>query len=206
MLHRPTNGKIESQVSKMSKLIMVLDTETTGLPTLVGKSYATPSQFEHYATARLLQLAFKVYTPDGKLVYEYDQLRRPQKFAVAATHIHGITPEMTATGIPFHEMAATLEDQLQKCDVLVGHNIKFDVAILKSEACRYSCNALLDMLDKIQKRCTMLGSKLIYGKNKKLTDLYNLRTGTCLVGAHNAAADVRATAVCYFSLIGVRIS
>ncbi len=95
--------------------------------------------------------------------------------------------------------------------VLIGHNIKFDINALGAEFIRSGIET--KFLEKKQV-CTMRSStghlKLPGGrggkfKPPKLIELYEYLFEEQFQQAHNAAADVEATARCFFELLRRKI-
>ncbi|MDP2042871.1 MAG: 3'-5' exonuclease, partial [Algoriphagus sp.] len=69
-------------------MYLFFDTETTGLP----KNYkAEITDLDNWP--RLVQLAYLIYSPNGKLEVERNYILKPQNFKIPleATNIHGIT-------------------------------------------------------------------------------------------------------------------
>lgn len=187
----------------MKKTIIVLDTETTGLPERgpgFGKAYA-PWEITRYNSARLLQLAYAVYDVDGVLLREVSAYVRPSDFSIPAdsVKIHGITEEFVRTnGKSVLMVLRDLERELRSAMLVVGHNVAFDRAIIQSEAWRNSMSEFAIMMDQIPWACTMRAA--ITGPEQKwpkLTDLHRQLCGEDFSGAHNAMEDVRATARCW---------
>ena len=94
--------------------IILLDTETTGLD-----------------NGRIVQLAYKS-RGDGNMFIEY--YKPPVAIEFGAMGTHHITEEMVADKTPFSE-TATYKDlpQMLNDSVLVAHNAKYDIGILKTE-------------------------------------------------------------------------
>ncbi|MCB0370460.1 MAG: 3'-5' exonuclease, partial [Bdellovibrionales bacterium] len=93
-------------------------------------------------------------------------------------------------------------------DVLICHNLSFDLAILQSELLRAQFSAELN----IKMFCTMKSSvdycKLPgrYGfKWPKLEELYDVCFSEKLENAHDALVDVRATQRCFQKLYSEKV-
>ena len=99
-----------------------LDLETTGLDVRV---------------ARIVQVgAVAMLGPRVLDAPRIDSLVRPGvPIPVRATHIHRIDDAAVAAAPPFVELAPTLREMLDG-RVVVGHNIAFDLAVLRHEAAR----------------------------------------------------------------------
>lgn len=185
-----------------SDLVLILDTETTGLPQMMGfGKFHDPKLTEKYDGSRLLQLAYQVRDRQGNLIHSYDALRKPNNFEVRATHIHGITEIMAAGGKTLEQIVEDVSPWFSRCSIIAGHNVKFDIAILSSELYRAGLNEMADMIRSRRILCTMAGGKDLYHKNLKLGVLYEMLTGKKMTNAHNAVADVAATTACYFKML-----
>ena len=85
-VHNPWMEK--GDVRTCSVMILVYDTETTGLP----RDWNAPlTDSENWP--RLVQLAWQLHTPDGKLVSRGNRIVRPDGFTIPynAAKVHGIT-------------------------------------------------------------------------------------------------------------------
>jgi len=184
-------------------MITVFDTETTGLP----KNYKAPA-YDLDNWPRLVQLAWSIYDYDGKTLVENEFIIKPEGFEipVAASKVHGITTERALKeGIPLKKALEFFSKALSKTDYLVAHNISFDEKIIDAEFIRTNLKTNLNSLNKICTKeasteyCKLPGK---YGyKWPNLTELYNILFNRDFDGAHNALADVRACARCFFELV-----
>ncbi len=172
---------------------LVFDTETTGFK----------------ARNRLVQLAWQLYHED-ELVEEKDYLVKPYGFTIPreVVAIHGITTEMaTERGLPLRTVLREFRKALHQADYVVGHNIEYDIKVVHDEFFRMRMFNLIMAKKKID---TMKASvdyvKLPPAKSftrykyPKLSELYRFLFGRDFEDAHNAMADVRATAQCFFEL------
>jgi DNA polymerase III epsilon subunit-like protein len=198
--------------------IIVLDCETTGLPPRPSmyKRFPDPlKKWQEYDSARLVELAYKVYDNDQKLVQAVSVLVKPVNFDINNAHIHGITNEMARTfGQRIEIVLTNFICALNKVDLVVCHNVEFDMNIILAEMSRVSDNTktinYLDIETLLSKptKCTMKWAceKLQLQKYPKLVDLYN---DVCVGGsrtsrwsqAHRALDDVDKCAQCYFSML-----
>ena len=176
---------------------IAIDTETTGLPKTRAKP--TLDNIEKWEECRPLSVAI-VEFEDGAISNTYHQLVYPDTFVVRATEIHGITEEMAKTdGVSFecvYNYFSTMVDVYSK---VVGHNLKFDLDVLKSEALRRGFDT--SVFDRVDPICTLKLTKQIYLKSMKLTILYEMLFGVPLEGAHNALADAVAAGEVYLKLV-----
>lgn len=171
-------------------------------------------KWQEYDSARLVELAYKVYDEDQNLVQAVSALVKPD-FEINNAHIHGITNKMAqGFGQRIDIVLTNFICALNKVDLVVCHNVEFDVNIILAEMSRASANTktvnYLDIEALISKpaKCTMKWAceKLQLQKYPKLVDLYN---DVCVGGsrtsrwsqAHRALDDVDKCAQCYFSML-----
>lgn len=182
--------------------LLFFDTETTGIP----RNYKAPvSDLENWP--RLIQLAWARYGNDGTEIDATEYIIKPNGFLIpqAATNIHGITTTLAQEkGIELKDVLLKFSNAISTVSVLVGHNIEYDENILGAEFLRCKMNNVI--LSK-QRICTMMSSvnycKLPgkYGyKRPKLEELYKILFRSDVEKLHDALADVRATALCFFQL------
>lgn len=184
-------------------MILFFDTETTGLP----KNWKAPlTDMDNWP--RMIQLAWIGYDPDGEQVSEKSVIIRPEGFTIPepAARVYGITTERAMEeGV---ELLGVLEEfaaMVSEADTLVAHNMRFDESILGAELLRAEMETALFRKPNF---CTMRESTDIccipgsYGKNKwpRLEELHTHLFGSDFENAHDALADVQATARCYWHL------
>jgi DNA polymerase III epsilon subunit-like protein len=182
----------------MGSNLIVLDVETTGLPSKRACSYKDSEAFEN---ARMIELGYVVLSADGQQLLKERGVLVRSVDRVENSEIHGITTlDLIERGISIEEALEMLEKDLVGVGTIVAHNIAFDTKILQSEM--YRCKGNSKMIDDFvgkAKICTMLYGKEIMGVRKwpKLTELYSFLTGENLLQTHRALDDVRATVKCF---------
>lgn len=157
----------------------VIDFETTGLYIESGD--------------RAVQVAVTVVNSDGRIIETWSTLLNPER-KMGATHIHGIKDQDVKNAPKFSEIMLKL-DSLISGRVLVGHNVSFDLRVLKMELVRLNLGlaplgcAVIDTM-----RLTHL-----------LGDIADKKMATCAIAAgvlepsdvkklHNAEFDTQVTA------------
>ena len=94
--------------------VLVFDTETTNL---IKKDLT-----DVYA----IQLSWIIFDTDSYKQEENDYiLRVPVK--INNSSIHGITKNISDNGYYISEIIGIFLEDVKKCDVLVGHNLQFDM-------------------------------------------------------------------------------
>jgi DNA polymerase III epsilon subunit-like protein len=178
-----------------------IDTETTGLPKTRAKP--TLSNIDKYDECRMLSFALVEFSSDHKEVSSYHMLMYPSDFEVKCTEIHGITEEdAKKNGKHFEDfyllLTTLIHYSVDDC-VFVGHNLQFDMNVIRSEFIRH--NKALDILDKVTEICTLKLYRQVFMKPIKLTALYKDIFNRELDGAHNALNDARGAGEVYPYLI-----
>jgi DNA polymerase III epsilon subunit-like protein len=182
---------------------LFFDTETTGLP----RTYrASIKDLENWP--RVVQLAWLMYSNYGKLLSENDYIIKPDGFIIPqeAIKIHGITTKKALTdGIDLEPVLTQFAKDVKKASLVVAHNIDFDEKIIAAEFFRKNINHSLNKRPKI---CTMRSSTDFckipgyYSKYKwpNLRELHSTLFDHDFEDVHNALADVKACAKCFFEL------
>jgi len=187
-------------------MYLIFDTETTGLP----KRWDAPiTDTDNWP--RCIQIAWQLHNENGKLLEHQDFLIQPNGFNIPfdAEQIHGISTELAnQRGISLQEVLGKFNAVLSKAKFIVGQNLRFDLNVLGCEFHRMGISTDLEQKP-ILDTCTETTAQLLKlpggrgGKYKfpNLTELHNFLFGVPFEEAHNATADVEATARCFFELI-----
>lgn len=183
-------------------MILFFDTETTGLP-INWKAPVT--DLDNWP--RLVQLAYLVYDFDGNLIHSCNEIIKPNGFTIPtdASKVHGITTEIAnQRGHKIEDVFELFSIQLKRAKIIVAHNMAYDEKIIGSELIRIGLDNILDSKEKI---CTMESTVDLckidgpYGyKWPKLEELHRFLFNYDFEGAHDAMADIQATAKCFWEL------
>lgn len=200
--------------------LMFFDTETNGLP---PKYY-----FSIEDQPRIVQLSWIVADEDGNIEKKCGYLIKPVDFDIPkdAVKVHGITRERAMRdGILIKEAISLFLADLNSCNALVGHNVSFDIQVLRGELERHKIeNAIIDMPSYCTMRLSVdyckipteaayirsFSQYLSYSlshpreykyKYPKLIELYDFLFDDRFDNAHDANADVEATVKCFFELV-----
>lgn len=183
-------------------MYLFFDTETTGLP----RNWKAPvTDLNNWP--RLVQLAYLLYDKSGNKICGGDYIIKPDGFTIPAdaSRIHGISTEKAnREGRDLITVLTDFQLLINKTEYLVAHNISFDEKIVGAEFLR---NRMPDTVPTIKRICTMLSTTNFcaidgpYGyKWPKLSELHYKLFGDDFEEAHNAAADIHATAKCFWEL------
>jgi len=179
---------------------LVFDTETTGLPKMAGwnQYFSSKRHTDKYDTSRVIQLAWSVHdseTHDIISESSYYINQEGRSIPEGSTKIHGITDDVCEQkGLPFEEVFGLFIADVKTSSLLIAHNISFDYNVILSELYRRTMDSeILDFVA-LDKTCTLRMKKR---KPKKLTLMYKSFFGEDFENAHDALADVRATAKCF---------
>jgi len=190
-------------------MFLIYDTETTGLP----RNFEAPvTDLENWP--RVVQLAWQLHDVEGKLIEAKDFLIRPDNFTIPynASKVHGITTELALQdGVDLGSVLDAFQEVISRSTFIVGHNITFDVRIMGSEYIRagrenpLDGRPLIDTETAAVEYCALPGGRGGGFKWPNLGELHQKLFGEGFPDAHNAAADVVATARCFLELLRLQI-
>lgn len=169
--------------------MIFIDTETTGLLSPEpANSFSQPYLTEIYI-AKICPKTFKIKSEFETFV------RPPIPIPELITKITGINDEMVEDAPSFPEIYDDLCDFVLGEREVVGHNVNFDMNVLRHELRRIGFE--LNFPWPCVRTCTIEMSYSIKNKRLKLGQLHELATGRAHEGSHRAKADVLATIECY---------
>ncbi len=157
----------------LKRPIVFFDLETTGLD---------------IANDRIVELCYIKVEPNGNEESKAMRLNPEKHISESATKVHGISDEDVKDCPTFREIAPSLAETLQGCDLAGFNSNKFDIPMLAEEFLR----AGVDM-DFSNRR--FIDVQNIYHKMERRTLIaaYKYYCGKDLNDAHSALADTRAT-------------
>ncbi|MCG8698023.1 MAG: DNA polymerase III subunit alpha [Bacteroidales bacterium] len=190
-------------------MFLIFDTETTGLP----KNYNAPvSDSDNWP--RMVQIAWQLHDEKGELIEVNNYIVKPEGYTIpfSAEKVHGISTQKAQTdGKDLDWVLNEFNKTLAKCTYVVGHNIEFDINIVGAEYFRKSIDSNLlnlkavDTKNESTEYCALPGGKGGKFKWPNLSELHNKLFGEGFDEAHNASADVVATARCFLELVRLGI-
>ena len=204
--------------SEIGRYVLVIDTETTGLP---GCRNIIADQYNYikWNNARLVQIAWELYNPDRECIDVQCHIIKPDRYIIpeVVTKIHGISTEQAnREGILIEDVFDKMRTVLMNNPIIVAHNMDFDFNIILAELYRYFNknydipeNNVTDIIQtwiQADKECTMLMSCNPGERWKKLAVVYENLFGVAPnIEMHRADNDVRICSQIYFKLIDRKI-
>lgn len=175
-------GDISSLRSVSPSKIISLDVETTGLNPRIDE---------------VLQLA--IARGDGPVMLnEFFGADRHCCWR-NSQHIHGITPEVVEGRPSLMTRSQEITDLLRSCALLIGYNLRFDCAFLRSAGVELP-NAM--RFDVIREAAPYIGRKHESGSFHSWVSLEKCaQFFGYMHRAHNALDDARITLACYWHVI-----
>lgn len=177
--------------------VLAIDTETTGLP-----PKGPPTKCELWP--HIVQLSYVIFDTDTNEIIESDHvLRVPGE--IPTTHIHGITKERSNAGEEFSDVYNKFAAMLISVDIVVGHNLEFDLNMIRAECARRQFR----FETPTGQYCTMRESKERVGirtesgyiKYPRLGELYEFLFHEPPSNWHNALADAYMSLRCFHMLV-----
>ena len=182
--------------------ILVLDTETTGLI----RDYSSPD------APHLAAIAACIYSTDVHRVQSSLNLMiRPDgwEMPAEAEAVNNLsTDHLVEFGVPLQVALDAFTFFIAPAQLIVGHNVVFDVKMIASALYRLDRLNETDEWLKLNTYCTMTKAKPIVqaktatgrSKNPKLTEAYEFMFERPLNNSHSANADMVATLELYLAL------
>jgi DNA polymerase III epsilon subunit-like protein len=205
--------------------ILVFDTETTGLPKSKVICPDTLNKWPH-----IVQFSYVIFdTSINELIETQNYIIKVGENVVIppeSTQIHGITNEASiCRGIPLIKVLREFFNNLRTCQMIVGHNISFDINMVRVELLRiihfnsvtrkelYELKTNLYFLNNFKNlKCTMKKSIELcsiqaidkqgqsYLKFPKLVELHQKLFDSVPNNLHNSFNDVLITLRCFIKM------
>jgi DNA polymerase III epsilon subunit-like protein len=202
-------------------IILVFDTETTGLPQTKLLNPITAHLWPH-----VVQFSYVIYDTDShKILKIVDSIIKvPDGIIIGdeSIKIHGITNEMSEKGNDLTILLEVFFQDIQTVKFVIGHNVQFDLNMVKIELLRLIENKTLtneqfrlykDILFQVtyvtRFVCTMEDTKQycniltkskkgdMYQKFPSLKELYHKLFNKTPNNLHNSLNDVLITLICF---------
>ena len=168
---------------------LVFDTETTSLlPVSIASDMLQPRVIEFYGC---------VVRDDDIIEEELELLINPgHKLLDETIKITGMTDDDLVDKPTFGDVADRINDMMAICDMVVAHNLSYDMGVIDYEFKR---------LDRVPrwpklKLCTVEQTVFLKGIRLSLSNLHEHLFGDKFEGAHRAKVDVAALVRCFCHL------
>ncbi len=137
---------------------------------------------------RIVEISIIKLMPDGQAFERTRRINPEMPIPAEATAIHHITDEDVANEPTFRQVAASLAQLMEGCDIAGFNSNRFDIPLLDQEFARAHVD--FDIT-----RAHFVDVQTIYHKRepRNLTAAYRYYCGKNLEDAHSALADTRAT-------------
>lgn len=163
-------------------LVLVFDTETTGLPLHPD----APLEKQ----PKIIELGAALLDAEGKVVDTFQQLLHPgEDITDEITKITGITNEQLVGQPKFVDVLPQLREFFGRAFAVFAHNLPFDRTLLRLDLRRAACEDFPWPQDEY---CTIGLHRSIWGRNMKMTELYQHALNKPLPQTHRALDDVMA--------------
>ena len=158
---------------QLQRPTVVFDLETTGV---------------QITRDRIVEISILKVHPDGEEETKTRRINPGMPIPAAATAVHGITDEDVADQPTFAQVARSLYEWIDGCDIIGFNSNRFDVPMLVEEFLR--AGIAVDFAD-----CSFVDVQTIYHKMERRTleAAYRFYCDKALDNAHSAEADTRAT-------------
>ncbi|GAC1369665.1 MAG: hypothetical protein NVS3B25_04180 [Hymenobacter sp.] len=184
----------------MRDYLLFVDTETSGIPRDWSQPYSSRKNWPHIA-----QLAWVVYTRDGQQVKAENHYVQPSDYDIdpVSGSIHGLTLEfLRKNGRSRYTVMQRLHrDLLHYQPLVVAHFMQLDFHMIGVGFFRAGLKNPLELLPTF---CTMraTGPLVRHSSQRylRLGELYQRLFDEPLQHEHDALADARAAARCFFEL------
>ena len=192
-----------------------IDTETTGLPINNNLPYTELDNWPY-----IVQVALIIEDDNYGILARRNMILKPDGYVIpeASTKVHGISNERAGkNGEDRDKVISFLDLVLYNSDIIIGHNVSFDLNVIKSEIIRVKGrgNALFEQREhgiidtmKIGMNICKIPNLSFHTrlsrpyKYPKLDELYYKLFNKHFNNQHDAMADIQATYDCYYELKG----
>ena len=191
-------------------MFLIFDTETTGLP--IDKN-APLTNFDNWP--RVVQIAWQIHDEKGKFVKAENHIIKPEGFIIPinASMVHGISTEHAMNvGKNLNDVLDIFLNALNEVKYVVGHNVAFDLNVTACEYLRVKginpfkgMNIIDTCTEKTAEFCKLGGGPGRKFKKPKLAEIHQLLFNEGFDMAHNASADVEATARVFLELLRINV-
>lgn len=192
---------------------LFIDTETTGLPLNDKLPFTNLDNWPY-----LIQVALIIEDDNYGILTKRNMIIKPDGYIIpeSSTNIHGISHEMAIkNGEDRKKVISFLDIVLYNSDTIIGHNITFDLNVIKAEIIRSrgmgnamfikKKHSIVDTMIIGMDICKMPSLSFFSCQSQpykypKLDELYCKLFNKHFENQHDAMSDVQATYDCYYKL------
>ncbi len=174
-------------MDEQKQIVLFIDTETTGLNPTTDEVIQVWCILSEYCT--------ETHSVSDLATINIEINPTCEEIHPKATEVHGKTKEMLKDKRWFKHYANFIFSILATADIIVGHNIKYDIGMLMWEFKRIGLpEKRIQQLQEKETQCTMQArTKLRWGRWPKLDVLHQELFNESFEWAHDAMADIVAT-------------
>lgn len=197
---------------------LFIDTETTGLPINDKVAYTNIDNWPY-----LVQIALIIEDDNYGILAKRNIILKPNGYSIpeSSTRIHGISNAQAVNeGEDRKRVICFLDTVLYNSDIIIGHNVAFDLNVVKAEIIRVKGieNVLFlkkeaNIIDtmKLGVNICNISNLSFYSRQSqpykypKLDELYYKLFNKHFDNQHDAMSDIQATYDCYYELNRISI-
>jgi DNA polymerase-3 subunit epsilon len=182
--------------------LLVFDTETSGLPKTKQINLETLSLWPN-----IVQLSGVVFDTETLKLIEYDYIISATTISEESITIHGITQSINKErGYKFRCIYDIFEICLSTCDIVIGHNIDFDINMIQVECMRRNIvfpisKPIYCTMKSTTQMCKIPSPHGFGNKWPKLEELHQYLFNESASNLHDAIIDVIVCLRCYYQLM-----
>ena len=208
------NNGYQSYGIPFKNVKLFIDTETTGLPLNDKLPYTKIDNWPF-----LVQVALIIEDDNFGILAKRSFILKPKNYIIPAssTKIHGISNKRAIDEGENRDKVISFLDKVLYCsDVIVGHNVTFDINVIKAEIIRVKGldnslftkkeHKIFDTMKMGINICKLSNLQIFTHQNSpykypKLDELYYKLFNQHFSNQHDAMSDIQATYDCYYKLI-----
>lgn len=208
------NNGYHSYGTPFKNVKLFIDTETTGLPLNDKLTYTNVDNWPF-----LVQVALIIEDDNFGILAKRSFILKPENYTIPAssTKIHGISNKKANDEGENRDKVISFLDKVLYCsDVIIGHNIMFDINVIKAEIIRVKGldnslftqkeHKIIDTMKMGVNICKLPNLSIFTHQNNpykypKLNELYYKLFNRHFSNQHNAMSDIQATYDCYYKLM-----
>lgn len=197
---------------------LFIDTETTGLPLNDKAAYTNLDNWPY-----LVQIALIIEDDNYGILAKRNIILKPNGYSIpeSSARIHGISnAKAVKEGEDRKQVICFLDTVLYNSDIIIGHNVSFDLNVVKAEIIRIKGientlfvkkkHNIIDTMNLSVNVCKIPNLSFYSRQSQpykypKLAELYYKLFNKHFDNQHDAMSDIQATYDCYYKLKRISI-